>query len=86
MEKTSKEFIKWFPIEYCTECNSNSLMLITSKGNRCSINGYSDNITYDHILCTKCGAKYDIDWSDKTPKPLRNGSMEKGNFLYNWKH
>ena len=57
----------------------------TGKEYKCSLNNYSDTISYDYIICNKCGKKYNIDWSNKKPKPLRDGSTEINDFLYKWK-
>lgn len=81
----SNQFIIWYPDDYCINCKSNTLQLVTSKNNKCSLNNYSDTISYDYIICNKCGKKYNIDWSNKKPKPLRDGSTEINDFLYKWK-
>lgn len=82
-----KNFINWLPDNYCTECDKESLVLITTKGAKISLDNYNDNKNrqYSHFECTNCGNKYFIDWSDKTPKPIR-GTDILNRFLYkfNW--
>ena len=85
MEKIT--MIIWHSPDYCTNCKSNSLRVVTDKGHSTSVlevdmsNKFK---IYKKIICSKCGKEYDIDWRSKEIRPLYDTRL-KNNFLQQWK-
>ena len=82
-----KTMIIWHSPDYCINCKSNSLRVVSDKGLSTSVfevdmsNKFK---TYKKIICTKCKKEYDIDWRSKEIRPLYDIRL-KNIFLHNWK-
>lgn len=63
-------------ISHCSKCGSNGLVMVTSSGKKISAKEIiaNDNILDATVLvnikCPICNTVFDIDWSERIPRPL----------------
>lgn len=72
-----EEAIKFIPIDMCHVCMTpNSIEMYNNYNSSLNFVNKTDNYTQNaksyakFMRCKKCGAKFDIDWTQGQPRPL----------------
>ena len=75
------ELVSFFLRSYCHNCDSESIVVKDIFGTAITLDEIEKDPSVidkcrelDHMECTKCGARFMIDWSDENriPKPMVN--------------